>query len=109
MNAIVQSPVEAVEQLLDVQASDAFAKPSEDDIPNVRDAIAICIFAKQDVRCGSDKHAAPITNQRRWPGQVVGEHRAFVETPVAIRVFEQPDASQMFIPALRVIPHLDHI
>ena len=107
MDAMVQAPGETIEQLLNVEPLHPLAKPGEHPLALIRHAIAVCVLEINNVRRRAHEHAALPADDRRRPRQSLGEYRALVEAPVAVRVFEQPDAPQLFVATLRVVAHLD--
>ena len=47
---VIQAPIKAVEELLNIQAVGALAESRECNLSYIRDAISICVFAKQNIR-----------------------------------------------------------
>ena len=94
MDAIVQPPIEAIREHQRVHAV-RLAKPGEDHIAHIRQAVRPCILQVNQVAARRDKDAATPARNCRSPRQVVGVNRARVELALALRVFQQPDAAGM--------------
>ena len=114
MNAVVERPVERVHHRLDVQLVRRVwrvvaGKAAEDHFAHVGDAIAVRILEIENVRRGTDEHAAVPADDRSRPRHVLREDGALVETPVAIAVLQQSHAPELFGTALRIVAHLDDV
>src|SRR5262245_42582216 len=109
MNAVIQAPNKGIQHSLDVDALHALGETGENDFTHVGFAVTVCILEIKNVRRGAYKNAAPVTEDRGGPSQVVSEDCAFVEDTVAVGVFEETNAPQVgrLVAALRIINHLD--
>ena len=87
IDLVVEPPDEIVKHRLLV----ARAKARIDFAPFVGNAVAVRVLQIPDVRGRGDEHAAFPRRHARCPEQFVGEHRAFVEDAVAVRVAQEPD------------------
>jgi hypothetical protein len=115
VDAIVEAPAQAVQHRLHVELVGGVGrvvdgKPGEDDLPHIGLAVAVGVFEKDHVGRGGDVDPAVGPEDAGRPRQIVGKHRALVETPVFIRVFQHADAAPMglLVTHLGVIHHLDH-
>ena len=107
VDAIVQSPAEAVHQRLHVQLGRLVAEAGEHHPPLVGSGVAVGVLQVKDVRCHADEHPAVEAGDRRWPGQVTSIDGRAIETPIAVGVLEQPHLAKPILPVLRVADHLD--
>ena len=107
MDAIVEAPEKTVGQGLHVQAGHARAEAGEDHLALIGPAIAVRVAEPEDVGRGRDEDAAARTDDGRGPREAFGVDGGFVEPSVAVGVLEQADASQLFVAAFGVVPHLD--
>ena len=110
VDAIVEAPVQRVDERLHVEPRRAAAETGEDYLALVRLAVAIRILQPEDVGRRADEDAAAVADDRGGPRQVVGKDGGLVELAVAVRVFEQPDAPRVrrLVAPLGVVNHLDH-
>src|SRR5437660_3671936 len=95
VDAIIQSPDETVEHALNVDSFHALGEAGEDNLANVRLSIIVSVPQIQNVRRGTDKDSATVTEHRRRPRQIIREDRALIVDPVAIRILQQADAAQV--------------
>src|SRR5437879_1343543 len=106
MDAVVEGPVEAVEQSLNIEAATAgiirtLGKAGEDELLLVRDAVIVGVLEIPNVRSGADEEAAVVAEKGGGPRKVFCEDRAFIEVAVAIGIHQEANAPQPFVAALR--------
>jgi hypothetical protein len=92
VNAIIQAPVEIIQQRLRGQRVGA-AQAGEDDFPHICDAVGPAVLQIDQVGASRDEHAAPVTRHRRGPRQVVCIDRARAVFPRPLGVLEQANAA----------------
>src|SRR5436190_1535108 len=115
VDAVVEAPVETIEQTLNVKAATAIVgiirtlgKAGEDKLLFVRDAVVVGVLEIPNIGSGADEEAAIIPKQRRGPWEVFGENGALVEVAVAVGVDQEANAPQPFVAPLGVIAHFDN-
>src|SRR5437588_7193100 len=113
MDAVVEGPVEAVEQSLNIEASTAvtgiilsLGKACKDELLFVGDAVIVCVFEIPNVGSGADEEAAIVVEEGGGPRQVFCKNGALIEVAVAIGIHQEANAPQPFVAALRVVAHL---
>src|SRR3954454_2388106 len=114
MDAIVEGPIETIEKALNVEPfvlifSRVLRKTSEDQFLLVSDGVVVRVFEIPDIRRRADEDAAVVTDHCRRPGQPFGKNGALIKVTIAVRVFEQSNASEPFIATLRIIAHLNDV
>ena len=97
VNAVVQSPGQAVHERLAVQPVALIAEAGEHDLPEVGDAVAIPILQVDEIRLETDVDAAVVGDHGRGIAQLVREDAALVEAAVAVDVFQQADAADALV------------
>src|SRR3954467_5578933 len=114
MDAVIEGPIEAVEQTLNVEPSTAIAgiiralsEACEDELLFVGDAVAVGVFEIPDVGRTSDEEAAIVVKEGGGPRKVFCEDGALIEVAVAIAIDQETNAAETFVAALRIIAHLD--
>ena len=93
MNVIIERPHQIVHHGLHIQ----FAKTGENFDAHISFAIAIRVLQIPDVRRSGDEYAALPAGCAGRPRQPFGKHGALIKHPIAIRVFEQANATNWLI------------
>ena len=111
VNAVVEAPIERVQERLDIEAGHATAKAGDHHLALVGTPVAGRVLQPQDVGRSAHEDPALGTGQCRWPRQVVGEDHRCLEAPVPIDVFQPTDPSgvRVLLATLGVIDHLGDI
>ena len=105
VNAVVESPVEAVDQPLHVRA----AEPGEHGFADIGLAVAIGILEIVNIGSRADEDAAVVAAKRRGPGELFGEQAGAVVLAVGVGVFEPADRAEMLGPLFGVIDHFGDV
>ncbi len=114
VDPVVQRPIQGIQQRLHVEfvrreRRVITGEPRKNHGPLIGHTVPVGVLAIEDVRGGADEYAAIPANHGGGPRQTFGKYRALVEAPVAISVFEPPDAAQLLGAALRIVAHLDDV
>src|SRR5437763_1380010 len=101
MNAVVEGPVEAVEQSLNIEAATAITgiirtlgKACEDELLFVSDAVAVRVSEIPNVGGGADEQSSVIPKQGRGPWKIFCENGAFIEVAVAIGIDQEANSAE---------------
>ena len=107
VKAVIQPPIEGIEESLNIESGHPTAESAHHDAAFIGPTIARRVFEPQDIRRGPNIQPAPRTNESRRPRKVVSKDRRTVEATIPIEILQHPNPPGMrgLIPALGVIDH----
>ena len=95
VDTIVDPPLKAVHEALNVEQFQTSADPCEDLFTHFCLAIAVLVFEAPDVWSGTNKESAICPNEPRRPGEIISKDGAGFKMAVAVFVLQHGDAPEV--------------